>query len=141
LAYAELCSSADRISKISGAADMHRFMHQGADAAYYEFDACVTAARRLYDVLKFPLWKFFNSRHPGHPPPLEGMLQRADQLPPALKAAIEKSWQIWGMEAREYRDSVAHWVPVEFGLAMPICCGSSAERGLTSPDVVYEGVF
>jgi hypothetical protein len=116
LAYAELCSSADRLSKIPGAADMNRFIHQGADDAYYEFDACVTAARRVYDVLKFPLWKFFNSRHPGHPPGLEHVLQRADQLRPALKAAIEKSWQSWGMKAREYRDSIAHWVPIEFGL-------------------------
>lgn len=116
LEYAQLCQSAARVSRIPGADVGDRVIQGGADEAYYEFDACVTVARRIYDVLRFPLWKFFNSRHPLNAPEFEQVLSRTDRMPSHLRSALERSWTNYGLKAREYRDSVVHFVPVEFGL-------------------------
>jgi hypothetical protein len=110
-AYAELCSTIARFPN----RDIDRVIFGGGDHAYFEFDACVTAARRTYDALKYPLWSFFNSKRTDCPE-LSRVLQRADKLPSDLRAAVETSWASHGIRAKDYRDSIAHFTPVEFGM-------------------------
>jgi hypothetical protein len=117
LAYVELCKATFDFSRIPGFTASGRINRQGAEKAYYEFDACVTAARRIYDVLRFPIWTYFNSSPIGCPKRLHLATERADRLPTELRKYVEQSWSEWGQKARDYRNSIQHFVPVEFGMS------------------------
>jgi len=134
LAYVELCNSISQSTQLQGAGFSDKVFLSSGDEAYYEFDACVTAARRIFDVLSYPLWRYFNSRPGNCPDDLGRVLKLADSMPPDLRVVIEKSWNGWGQSAREYRNSIQHHVPIEFGMGtVPVAklaCGAWSARVL-----------
>jgi hypothetical protein len=117
LEYVGASVAGARTSTLPGSAIENRMNLSSREECYFEFDACVTAVRRIYDVLRFPLWKYFNSVPRDAPDTLDKVLDRADQLASDFKIFISNSWHNCGETARAYRDSVQHFVPIEFGLS------------------------
>jgi hypothetical protein len=118
LVYADLCRDLTNINtRLPDGRHATHTTFGGAEDAYYEFDACVTAARRIYSALREPLWTFLHSRHGNCPSDLETVLDLADRLPSDLREAITASWKYMGQRARAYRNSIEHYVPVDFGMS------------------------
>ena len=117
LEYVNACAEAARASATIGSAIKDRVNLSSREECYFEFDACVSAVRRIYDVLRFPLWKFFNSIPRDTPDALAKVLKRADQLSADLKTFVSSSWSILSERSRGYRDSIQHFFPIEFGLS------------------------
>lgn len=114
--YRDACEGAAHIASIPGMDPGPSMSYGGQEDGYFEFDACVTAARRMYEALRAPLWSFFSSSRGQHPKRLSSVLADADLLPPELRTRVERSWREFGAAAKDYRDSVHHYVPVEHGL-------------------------
>lgn len=115
--YAEICKRMARFPKFSEDQSKPGYYSTNnlGDDGYFEFDACVTAVRRIYDVLRFPLWTHFNSKPANCRNSLERVLKDADEMPEDLRQLVRASWDNYGEKAKAYRDSIQHFEPVEFG--------------------------
>lgn len=84
------------------------------DEVYFEFDAFVTSARRVYEHLRRLLWKHFSGK--GNSPVTFAKLVGAiPDLPPELRQSLTKSWHTTGTILKHYRDCISHFVPLDPG--------------------------
>lgn len=95
--------------------DNYQFGNQ--EKTYYEFDALITVARRMYDTTRFILWKIFGEG--------EGLVDMPDSfkklfekcksnMPEQLSMHLLNSWHKFGEKIQDYRDCILHFVPIGF---------------------------
>jgi len=82
---------------------------------WFAFDSAITAARRVYDALRYPLWFAYSGRQQGTPRSLGKLLQSGIELPGALRTMLTESWESVGVELKQYRDCLQHYGPASFG--------------------------
>jgi hypothetical protein len=95
--------------------DLPRSLQSGVEEFYYEFEALVTRARRLYDVPSGLLRIAWGTQKEGSKDNLNKVLSEANSMPAGLRERIERSFAQYGERSREYRISVEHYAPLEFG--------------------------
>lgn len=84
------------------------------DRVYFEFDAFIASARRVYEHLRRVLWKKFSGR--GDAPSTFAKLTRKVDFPPRLQESLTSSWLDHGQRIKDYRDCISHFVPLDPGL-------------------------
>lgn len=114
--YARICERVAEMSCIPEFDPGPHSIFQGNEEPYFEFDALVTAARRIYDAPSSMLWNAYGGRKGQAPNSLEEVLKRLTSLPEAIGNQLQSSWDQHGKRARDYRDSIVHWADIEHGL-------------------------
>ena len=82
---------------------------------YYEVDAFLGAARRVYEAIRKVLWK-----HYGGPKNVGGMWSsirtvmrdQSGAVPAGFFALLQESWSTHGEKLRDYRDCISHYYPL-----------------------------
>lgn len=116
--YASISKSFARIQEIPGTRGTDRAVFGNHPAPYYEFDACVTAGRRLFEAGRHLLWKVHGN---GGPAP-DGFwttlqeLRASSGISDALSEKLEETWSLYGRKLSDYRNCIIHHVPVDFGM-------------------------
>lgn len=91
----------------------------GNPETYFEFDALVTDAMRLYEVLRYVIWIKFGTPKNNVPKSYEGMLKkipsRKKDFPPLLFDRLNDNWSTIGDRAKKYRDCLQHNSPIIHG--------------------------
>ena len=82
---------------------------------YYETDAFLGAARRVYESIIRVLWKHYYTGLPGRWNSIRSAVKSLDRIPPLFAAELEESWRTVGVKLADYRDCVAHYVPLTSG--------------------------
>lgn len=117
--YIQITASFIHILQIPGntfTSDSKSFGYQ--QEPYYEFDSIISAARRSFDSMRFPLWKCFGAGRGSIPRSLASLLESALALPERLRCRLNQTWQRVGIPLTEYRDCIQHYVPVDFGMVL-----------------------
>lgn len=81
---------------------------------YFETDAFLAGARRVYEQIGRVVWKHYGKG--TRPRSYSAVIDAAqDRLPPAFVSACQASWQQHGVKLKGYRDCIAHNTPVNDG--------------------------
>ena len=116
--YASISKDFARLPSIPGALDGEPAMFGRQPAPYYEFDACITAARRVFEACRHLMWKTHGSGGTGP----DGFwntlveLRKSPRLPDISYDNIEETWSHFGRKLSDYRNCIIHHVPVDFGM-------------------------
>jgi hypothetical protein len=117
-AYADVTSDYARIRSIPGypedGGDFASF--GGQPVPYYELDALLSAARRVYDKTGHVAWQAFGGGGRNMPDNLEDLLKRWRDMPPEVRARLEGSWEAVGVKLKDYRDCTQHFASTDIGL-------------------------
>jgi len=101
------------------------FMSVGnQNTIYYEFDALLSASRRVYDKIAHLLWQAFIGG--GSMKHMKEALKDntfINSCPQPLATRLEKSWTSVGAKLKDYRDHTQHFGSTDIGL-----CTVSMER-------------
>lgn len=85
-----------------------------SDAVYFEFDAYVGSARRVFEHLRRLVWKHFGGKG-GAPGTFSKLVRAIPDLPGDLEHALTDSWNTSGRRLKNYRDCISHFVPLDPG--------------------------
>lgn len=85
--------------------------------AYYEFDALVTAARRVYDASRDILWEHFGPGKGSVPKSFKKCVPQCSGLPEQLKNRLITSWDTYEEKITNYRNCIQHISPIDFGFS------------------------
>lgn len=80
---------------------------------FFETDAFLGTARRFYEQLRRVVWKHYGKSE-QRPRSFEGVLVAAD-LPDTYHESLQDSWNNVGTKLKDYRDSIAHYDPLNEG--------------------------
>lgn len=83
-------------------------------AVYFEVDAFLTAARRVYEMLRKLLWKHYGNGQ-SRPRSFQKLLESNLRLPAEYGALALGSWQRHGERLTAYRDCMTHYDPLDTG--------------------------
>jgi hypothetical protein len=83
--------------------------------AYYELDALLSAARRVYDKIGACVWQAFE-RKGDMPENVGEMLDRFQNVPAQLLERLRRSWTETGVRLKDYRDCTQHFASTDRGL-------------------------
>lgn len=83
---------------------------------YYEFDAWLSAAIRVYDTSRYIIWDAFRGTG-SIPSTFDTVVKVANGIPDDLKQRLEQSWQTYGVRIKAYRDCIHHYSPLDFGIS------------------------
>lgn len=84
---------------------------------FYEIDAFLGAARRVYESIRRVLWKHYKGpRMTGRWNSIRKVLASPNYVPDSFLAELENNWQTLGIKLTDYRDCVAHYEPLTNGL-------------------------
>lgn len=86
----------------------------GDPRVFYELDAFLGAARRVYESIRKVLWKHYGTGSGGRWRSIRGALESAT-VPPTFGEVLTKSWELFGEKLTEYRDCVTHYDPLTDG--------------------------
>jgi len=93
--------------------DNYQFMNQ--NEGYYEFDALITVARRVYDTTRFILWKNFGAEKDSIPSTFKKVLCLCkDNMQEKLGNLLDSSWKKFGEKLTDYRDCIQHYVSLDY---------------------------
>ncbi|WP_280392300.1 hypothetical protein [Nocardia brasiliensis] len=81
---------------------------------FYEIDALLGAARRVYEVVRKVLWKHHGSGSSGRWRSIRTAV-RSPLLPADFAKTLGNSWDTYGETLADYRDCVAHYDPLTNG--------------------------
>lgn len=81
---------------------------------FYEIDALLTVARRVYESVRKVLWKHYMSGQKGRWRSITGALE-SDLIPGDFSALLNDSWKSVGEALAAYRDCLAHYDPLTDG--------------------------
>ncbi|MBX3245458.1 MAG: hypothetical protein KF685_13480 [Acidobacteria bacterium] len=84
--------------------------------AYYEVDAFLTSARRIYDSVSKVLWKHYYKNSKGRWRSIRSAVKSLDRVPPDFADILKTSWTTIGEPLTNYRDCVVHYVPLTNGI-------------------------
>jgi hypothetical protein len=83
---------------------------------FYEIDAFLGAARRIYESISKVLWKHYHPGTRGRWSSIRRLIERLpDKIPPTFATELQKSWNTFGEKLTDYRDCVAHYAPLTDG--------------------------
>src|SRR5258705_2977663 len=82
---------------------------------FYEIDAFLGAARRVYESLIRVLWKHYYPGAPDRWSSIRIAVDSIDKVPPLFAAELRQSWTTFGVKLADYRDCVTHYVPLTNG--------------------------
>ena len=83
----------------------------GSPEPYFEFDAALVAARRVYETSRHLIWKQFGTSGSA-PRSFDATLQSAPRIPEDFRTRLESSWTRHGTQVKRYRDCLLHNVPL-----------------------------
>ena len=109
--YSEICHAFAHLP-FSGEHESDRATFGYQPEPYYEFDALITAAFRLYDTARYIIWRAFGPPKSPVPRSLEKTLPLCKGLPTILSDRLSLSWSQFGKKVKDYRDCIQHYVPV-----------------------------
>ncbi|MFI9504777.1 hypothetical protein [Nocardia sp. NPDC052566] len=81
---------------------------------FYEIDALLGSARRVYEVIRKVLWKHHGSGSSGRWRSIRTAV-KSPLLPAEFAKTLENSWDTHGETLADYRDCVAHYDPLTNG--------------------------
>lgn len=82
---------------------------------FYEIDAFLGAARRVYESVIKVLWKHYYPSTPNRWRSIRSAVNSMDKVPSLFAADLKLSWNTLGEKLADYRDCVAHYVPLTDG--------------------------
>lgn len=82
---------------------------------FYELDAFLGAARRIYESMRKVLWKHYGSGKSGRWKSIKTALESSGIIPVTFVQQVSASWQSYGNKLTEYRDCVMHNDPLTDG--------------------------
>ena len=129
-AYRDACASFTAVPAAFAGRDEPIVTYQGPVDAYFEFDALVTALRRAYDTLRYPLWRYFGAANGSVPSSFARTINVCDAIPSELADRLATSWQTCGELVTAYRDCIQHYCPV--GLGQTVMWMTRANDGVWS---------
>jgi hypothetical protein len=80
---------------------------------FYELDAFLGAARRVYESIRKVLWKYYGTGS-GRWRSIRGAL-KDDRVPTTFSKCLKESWVGFGEKLADYRDCIAHNDPLTDG--------------------------
>lgn len=84
---------------------------------FYEVDAFLGAARRVYESIRKVLWKHYQGRGvTGRWRSIRTVLTSPGNVPEPFLTGLRESWRSVGTKLTAYRDCVAHYDPLTDGL-------------------------
>lgn len=87
----------------------------GDPRVFYELDAFLGAARRVYESMRKVLWKHYGDGPKGRWGSIRGTLKSADNVPAPFAQQLAESWKSFGERLADYRDCVMHNDPLTDG--------------------------
>jgi hypothetical protein len=81
---------------------------------FYELDAFLGAARRVYEAIRKVLWKHYSNGAKGRWRSIREAL-KSDIVPLTFDEQLKKSWKVFGEKLKGYRDCVTHYDPLTDG--------------------------
>jgi hypothetical protein len=81
---------------------------------FYELDAFLGAARRVYEAIRKVLWKHYGTGQ-GRWRSIQTAVASTGVLPAPFAKQLTASWELFGKRLKEYRDCVAHNDPLNDG--------------------------
>jgi hypothetical protein len=82
---------------------------------YYETDAFLGAARRIYESLIRVLWKHYYAGSRGRWNSTRTAVKSLDKVPRLFATELQESWRSTGIKLADYRNCVAHYLPLTNG--------------------------
>jgi hypothetical protein len=82
---------------------------------FYELDAFLGAARRLYESMRKVLWKHYGTGRTGRWRSIRTAIESVDIVPAPFAKRLAESWKLFGEMLADYRDCVAHYDPLTDG--------------------------
>lgn len=79
---------------------------------YFEVDAFLVEARRIYDLIAKVLWKHYARGKSDQWLRIKTALKFNDLFPKELDSAVRDSWAAHGEKVTDYRDCLLHYVPL-----------------------------
>ena len=82
---------------------------------YYEVDAFLGAARRVYDAISKVLWKHYVGKPQGRWRSIRKLVESKTELatiPAEFAQPLKQSWDAFGVKLTDYRDVVMHIAPL-----------------------------
>jgi hypothetical protein len=83
---------------------------------FYEIDALISCARRVYESIRKVLWKYYNSGSHGRWRSIRKALAD-NHIPTSFRSSLNESWTAVGEKLTLYRDCIAHYDPLTTGQA------------------------
>lgn len=83
---------------------------------FYEIDAFLMSARRIFDAISKVVWKHYYPCEGNRWDSIRKMLKKMDKIPEPFADTIKNSWDKTGINLRDYRDCITHYVPLTAGL-------------------------
>jgi hypothetical protein len=83
---------------------------------FYEIDAFLGAARRIYESIRKVLWKHYHT--PGATSRWDSfrrVVKSPHEIPPPFVTELKSSWNTFGNQLADYRNCVAHYDPLTDG--------------------------
>lgn len=88
----------------------------GDPRVFYEIDAFLGAARRVYESIKDVLWKHYHCPNAtGKWPSIRRVFKSPHEIPPLFISKLDHSWSTFGEKLADYRNCVAHYDPLNDG--------------------------
>ena len=88
----------------------------GDPRVFYEIDAFLGAARRVYESIKDVLWKHYHYPNAtGKWSSFRKVVNSPHEIPPLFVAELKSSWNTFGNKLADYRNCVAHYDPLNDG--------------------------
>lgn len=85
---------------------------------FFEVDALISSARRVYESIRKVLWKYYKSGSESRWRSIRTALVD-DQIPAGIRNSMNESWSTVGEKLTAYRDCVTHYDPLTNG--QPTC--------------------
>jgi hypothetical protein len=83
---------------------------------FYEIDAFLGEARRVYESIRKVLWKHYHSPGKlGRWRSIRTVAKSPHEIPPRFVTELTISWETFGEKLADYRDCVAHYDPLTDG--------------------------
>jgi hypothetical protein len=83
---------------------------------FYEVDAFLGAARRVYESIRRVLWKHYQEGQGGRWSSIRKVLKSPGKVPESFLIKLDESWQTIGNKLTAYRDCVTHYEPLTNGI-------------------------
>jgi hypothetical protein len=95
-----------------------KVVFSGQEAPYFEFESLLTNAHRVFDYIRFPLWKAFGDKNKT--PNWSSwyfpkVVKSCTHIPIEIKDEILEKWSPFWLEVKHYRDCIQHVIPAMHG--------------------------
>jgi|SRR5215204_1996956 len=87
----------------------------GDPRVFYEIDAFLGAARRVYESIAKVLWKHYYPGVSGRWKSIRNAVKSLDKVSPPFATELRQSWDTYGEKLADYRNCVAHYDPLTDG--------------------------